>query len=90
MKLKFPSSLQAWLFSVGAVLLLLVALLYGILSIVAAYAQAHAQSGMNLRVVATWSAFALPISILEFFGLSFLILAALASIFRSILPSKQR
>jgi hypothetical protein len=90
MKLKYPRSLQSWLFSAGVVLLLLMALLYAVASILAAHEQAHAPNGGNLGVAATWLIFEMPIWTLEFAGLSCLILAAPVSIFRSILPSKPK
>ena len=88
MKLKLPRSLQSWLFSTGVVLLLLMALLYAVASILAAHDQAHAPNGINLGVASTWLIFEMPIWILEFAGLTCVILAAFVSIFRSILPSK--
>jgi hypothetical protein len=88
MKFKSPSSLQGWLFSVGAVLLLLMALLSALASIFAGHEQARTQSGTNLGVAAIWLTFDMPIWILEFAGFSCQILAALVSIFRTILPSK--
>ena len=90
MKFKSPGSLQSWLFLAAVVLLLLMALLFGVASILAAHEQARTPGVINLEVAATWRAFEMPIGILEFAGLSCLILAALVSIFRSILPSKAR
>jgi hypothetical protein len=90
MKFKSPSSLQSWLFLLGAASLLLMGLLSGITSILAAHEQARAPGVRNLGVAATSLAFEMPIWILEFAGLGCLILAALVSIFRSILPSKAR
>jgi hypothetical protein len=90
MKFKSPSSLQSWLFLAGVVLLLLMALLFGVASILAAHEQARTPGVRNLGVAATWLAFEIPIWILEFAGLGCLIFAALVSIFRSILPSKAR
>jgi len=89
MKPKSPSSIESWLFLVGVVLLLLMALLYAVASILTTHGQARTASGTNLGVSATWLAFETPIWILEFAGLSCLILAAIVSIFRTILPSKQ-
>jgi hypothetical protein len=89
MKFKSPSSLQSWLFMAGFVLLLVMALLYGVASILAAHEQARTPGVSNLGVAATWLAFETPMWILEFAGLSCLILAALVSIFRSILPAKE-
>jgi hypothetical protein len=90
MWLRIPSSLQSKLFLAGVVLLLLVAILFGVASIFAAHEQARAPDVRNLGVAATWLAFEIPIWILEFLGLSCLILAALVSIFRTILPSKPK
>jgi hypothetical protein len=90
MKFKSPSSLQSWLFSAGVVLLLLMALLYASASLLAAHEQAHAPGGIDLGVAATWLTFEMPIWIFEFAGLSCLILAAIVSIFRTILPSKPK
>jgi hypothetical protein len=90
MKFKSPKSLQSWLFLSGVALLLLMALLSGVASNLAAHDQARSPGVRNLGVAATWLAFEIPIWILEFAGLSCLILAALVSIFRSILPSKAR
>jgi len=90
MKLKTPRSLQSWLFSAGVLLLLLMALFSWVASILATHERAHAQGGTNIGPAATWLAFETPIWILEFSGLSCLILAALVSIFRTILPSKPK
>jgi hypothetical protein len=90
MKLKTPRSLQSWLFSAGVLLLLLMALISWVASILAAHERARAQGGTNIGIAATRLAFETPVSILEFAGLSCLILAALVSIFRTILPSKPK
>jgi hypothetical protein len=90
MKFKSPTSLQAWLFSVGVVLLLLMGLFSALASILATHEGGHAQAGANLATPATRLAFETPIGILEFAGLSCLILAALVSIFRTILPPKPK
>jgi|HubBroStandDraft_6_1064221.scaffolds.fasta_scaffold62165_1 hypothetical protein len=90
MTLNYPRSLQSWLFSAGVVFLLLMALLYAMASILAAHEQARAPNGGNLGVAATWLMFEIPVWILDFAGFSCLILAALVSIFRSILPSKSK
>lgn len=90
MKLKAPRSLQSWLFSGGAVLLLLMALFSWVASILAAHERTHAQGSTNIGITATRLAFETPVSILEFAGLSCLILAALVSIFRTILPSEPK
>ncbi len=88
MKLKPPRSIQSWLFLGGVVMLLFMALLYAVSSILAAQEQARTPNGTNLGVAATYLAFDIPIWILEFAGLSCLILAAIVSIFRSIIPPK--
>lgn len=88
MKFKSPTSLQAWLFSIGVVLLLVMGLFSGLASILAAHGGAHAQAVANPGTPATGLAFETSIGILEFAGLSCLILAALVSIFRTILPSR--
>jgi hypothetical protein len=59
-------------------------------SILAAHEQARTASGATLGIAATWLAFQTPIGILEFAGLSCLILASIVSIFRTILPSKPK
>jgi hypothetical protein len=90
MRLKSPRSLQSWLFSAGVVFLLLMALLYALAWISAAHEQARVPNGGNPGGAATWLMFEVPIWILDFAGFSCLILAALVSIFRSILPSKAK
>jgi hypothetical protein len=90
MKLKSPGSIQSWLFSAGAALLLFTALLYALMSILGVHQQGRNPSDTNPGLAAFWLAFETPISILEFAGLSCLILAALVSIFRTILPSKPK
>jgi hypothetical protein len=90
MKFKLPTSLQSRLFSAGAALLILMGLLWVLASILAAHEQARTPGGGDPGVAATWAAFGVPIGILEFAGLSCLILASIVSIFRSILPSKPR
>ena len=88
MKLKSPSSPQARLFATGVALLLITGVLYGIASLLAGHTQVNAPGGANLGVSATQLALEMPISVFEFAGLSCIILAALVSIFRSILPPK--
>jgi len=90
MKFKSPASLQSWLFLIGVVSLILTGLLWALVSILATHEQGHASGGTNLGIAATYLALDLPIWILEFTGLCCLILAALLSIFRTILPSKPR
>jgi hypothetical protein len=90
MKFKSPISLQSWLFATGAVLLLLMATLSGLASILAAHEQGRTANGGNPGSTVTGMMFQTPIGILEFAGLSFLILAALVSAFRSLLPSKTK
>jgi hypothetical protein len=90
MKLQPPRSLQSWLFSAGVALLLLMALLYAVASVLAAHEQARVPNGGDSAVAATWLVFEIPIRTLDFSGFSCLILAALVSIFRSILPSKSK
>jgi hypothetical protein len=90
MELKYPRSIQSWLFSAGVVFLLLMASLYALAWILAAHEQVRAPNGGNLGVAATRLMFEIPIEILDFAGFSCLILAALVSIFRSILPSKAK
>jgi hypothetical protein len=90
MKFKSPTSLQAWLFSVGVALLLLMGLFSAFASILAAHEGAQSQAVANPGIATTSLSFEAPIDILEFSGLSCLILAALVSIFRTILPSKPR
>jgi len=74
MKFKSPTSLQSWLFLAGAVSLILMGLVFAVATILAAH-------GQGLQTL---------IEILEFIGFSFLILASLVSIFRSILPAKPK
>jgi hypothetical protein len=90
MKFKSPTSLQSWLFMAGVVSLVVLGLLLGIASLLAAHEQSRASGGANLGAAATYLAFDIPVQILEFAGLSCLILASLVSIFRSILPSKPK
>jgi len=90
MKLKPPRSIESWLFLAGAAILLLMTLLYAVVSILATHGQARIASGANLGIAATWLAFQTLSGILELAGLSFLILAAIISIFRTILPSKPK
>lgn len=81
MKLKSPRSLEAWLFSIGAVLLVLTGLLWALATILVARS-----GGGNPSAAATYQAFDLPISIFELAGLGCVILSALVSIFRTFLP----
>jgi hypothetical protein len=90
MKLKSPNSLQSWLFLAGVVSLILMGLLSALASILAAHEHARTTGGLNLGVAATSMAFETPIWIFEFAGLCCLILAALVSIFRTILASKPK
>jgi len=86
MKLKSPRSLEAWLFSIGVVLLVLTGLLWALATILVARERAAGSGGGNPSVAATYLAFDLPISILELAGLGCVILSALVSIFRTFLP----
>lgn len=90
MKLKTPKSLESWLFSVGAVLLIIMGIMWAIASIWAAYERAHVPSGETLGIAAIYLIFDLPIAILELAGLICVALSALVSIFRTLLPSKPK
>jgi hypothetical protein len=90
MKLKSPNSLQSWLFLAGVVALILMGLLSALASILAAHEHAYTTGRSNLGVAATWMALETPISMLEFVALCCLMLAALVSIFRTVLASKPK
>lgn len=83
MKLKSPRSLEAWLFSIGAVLLVLMGLLWALATLLVAREHAAASVGGYPGVAATYLAFDLPISILELAGLGCVILSALVSIVKT-------
>lgn len=90
MKLKTPKSVESWLFTAGAVFLVLMGLLWGVGTIVVNDRHAGVPSPGNLGQAATASAFDLAISILELAGLICIALSALVSIFRTLLPSKSK
>ena len=90
MKLTAPKSLESWLFSIGAVLLIIMGILWAIASIWAAHGQARIPNGDHLGIAAIYLIFDLPISILELAGLICIALSALVSIFRTLLPSKSK
>lgn len=89
MKLKTPQSVESWLFTAGAVFLLLMGLLWGMATVVVTDRHAQVPSPGNLGQGAT-SAFDLVISVLELAGLVCIALSALVSIFRTLLPSKSK
>lgn len=90
MKLNTPKSAESWLFTAGAVFLVLMGLLWGVATVVVTDRHTQVPSPGNLGQGAPVSAFDLAISILELAGLICIALSALVSIFRTLLPSKSK
>jgi len=84
-KLGSSGSLESRLFWVGALLLVLTGLLYGVSEIAATRGHAGAPGGDPAI-----AAVSLMVGLLEFAGSTCLILSALVSIFRTVHPSKPK
>lgn len=85
MKLGGSRSLESRLFWVGALLLVLTGLLYGLFGIVSEHGHPRDQVG-NPGIAAA----SVVLGLAEFTGSACLLLSALISIFRTFLPSKPK